>query len=165
MLVDREINRVVRSKPKNRKTRFILRADREVRCQLCFRIPEWAAGEMRVTVNGQDTPYEKDPKGFARIEGVWHEDEISVCVPSALRCYPLPDDPAMYAFVDGPVCLAGLVNEEHLLYGDPENSLLSVSDERQWQVWKTEWKTYHHRTDPQKLDRACDQAAERACSL
>jgi hypothetical protein len=43
------------------------------------------------------------------------------------------------------VCLAGLVPEEHLLYGDirnPEYTLLCPDDERQWQNWKPGWKTY-----------------------
>lgn len=44
------------------------------------------------------------------------------------------------------MCLAGLTSEERLLYGDkehPEKSLLCADDERQWQDWKTGWKTYH----------------------
>ncbi|MPM92556.1 hypothetical protein SDC9_139691 [bioreactor metagenome] len=52
----------------------------------------------------------------------------------------------MVAFLDGPVCLAGLSDREYMLHGDkeyPENSLLCAADERQWQMWKTGWKTYH----------------------
>lgn len=47
------------------------------------------------------------------------------------------------AFLDGPVVLAGLCQEERTLYGDCENpvSLLVPRYERRWQEWTGYWKT------------------------
>lgn len=146
MLQDSPLNRQVLSRPHHVSMRLCIRSAQKERWKLYLRLPGWLAGAARVEVNGQPQQWDETGNGFACLERVWDEDEVVVWLPKALRCESLPDDPSMVAFVDGPVCLAGLTSEEHLLYGDkehPEKSLLCADDERQWQDWKTGWKTYH----------------------
>ncbi|HUT18939.1 MAG TPA: hypothetical protein VM366_07250, partial [Anaerolineae bacterium] len=58
-------------------------------------------------------------------------------LPKALTTCPLPDEPDTVAFMDGPVVLAGLCDEERTLYGDVDEpaSLLAPENEREWGTW------------------------------
>lgn len=49
----------------------------------------------------------------------------------------------MAAFLDGPVVLAGLCDEERILHtkGLQENELLVPDNEREWGNWMGTWKT------------------------
>ena len=146
MMRDHAVNRTVVRRPHDIAYTLKICTDQPCGIPLLIRIPEWCEGNISISVNGEPASWEADGHGFAKVMHDWHEDTVSIRLGRRLRCYPLPDDPDMVAFVDGPVCLAGLVSEEHILYGDkehPEDSLLCASDERQWQQWKTGWKTYH----------------------
>lgn len=146
MMRDHQVNRKVLSRPHDWVTQLTLNASEPSVFDLGVRVPSWIVGQMEVSVNGSPAAYTLDEHGFAHVERTWHQDIILIRMEKRLSCYALPDDPDMVAFMDGPICLAGLVSEEHLLYGDknaPENSLLSASDERHWQRWRTGWKTHH----------------------
>ena len=146
MMKDSPVNREILSRPHCWKIRLALRAEKPCRFRLKLRAPAWRSGEITVTVNGVPAEAPVGPKGFIGLDRVWSDDIVEITVPKELRCESLPDDPDMAAFLDGPVCLAGLVPEEHILYGDrdhPENSLLCASDEREWQSWTEGWKAYH----------------------
>jgi hypothetical protein len=58
--------------------------------------------------------------------------------PKVLTTCPLPDEPDTVAFLDGPVVLAGLCEEERTLHGDKDNpaSMLTPDNEREWGEWK-----------------------------
>jgi hypothetical protein len=64
-------------------------------------------------------------------------------LPKTLTAEPLPDDPQTVAFMDGPVVLAGLVDEERALLGDPSNltELLAPANEREWTTWQQGYRT------------------------
>ena len=73
----------------------------------------------------------------------WQADTVHLVFPKALTCWPLADEPNTVAFLDGPVVLAGLVDEERTLYGDihhPE-TMLKPHCERAWSAWADGWKT------------------------
>ena len=146
MMRDNEINRQVLSRPHRWVYQVTIETEEPIAFDLSIRIPGWMAGEMDIRVDGLPADFTEDGRGFAHIERTWRRNTVTVAMGKRLSCCPLPDDPDMVAFMDGPVCLAGLVPEEHVLYGDkenPENSLLCASDERHWQRWRTGWKTYH----------------------
>ena len=71
------------------------------------------------------------------IERVWHKNQVRVELPKALWACALPDQPDTVAFLDGPVVLAGLCDEERTLYGDKDKpgTLLAPDNERQWDQW------------------------------
>ena len=146
MMRDSAINRTVLSRPHAWCYQVRIDADAPVTFDLSIRMPGWMVGLLEVTVDGEKADYTTDEHGFAHVVRTWHKQAVTIRIGKHLSCYPLPDDPDMVAFMDGPICLAGLVSEEHLLYGDkenPEDSLLCASDERQWQSWRPRWKTYH----------------------
>ena len=64
-------------------------------------------------------------------------------LPKGLITEPLPDMPGTVAFMDGPVVLAGLCNEERALYGDPDDprTILTPDNEREWEWWLPNYRT------------------------
>ncbi len=144
-LADSSLNREILSRPHAEEYTLEIHSETAQVFSLCLRLPEWLDGSAEIRVDGVPVPYTVE-NGFAVISRQWQDAVIVIRMPKKLRCVALPDDNDMVAFVDGPVCLAGLVSEEHLLYGSPEHpegTLLCADDERAWNCWKTGWKTYH----------------------
>jgi len=77
------------------------------------------------------------PSSFHPLRRTWDHARIHVELPKALTTCPLPDGPNTVAFMDGPVVLAGLCDEERTLYGDVDDraSLLAPDNEREWGTW------------------------------
>lgn len=145
MLTDSSVNREILSRPSSIRMNFCITTEKPVEFAVRLRVPGWMAGGMTVWVNGEKVKAASLAGSFVEIRRLWHDDLLAVCIGKELTCYPLPDDPDMVAFLDGPVCLAGLIGEEHLLYGDihhPEGTILCADDERHWQQWRTGWKSY-----------------------
>ncbi len=144
-MADSQDNRDTPDRPRFQSWKLKLAMDKPAAFALQLRMPDWMAGPMQLLVDGEPAEFATE-NGYAVLERTWHQQTVTVVIPKALTCVLLPDDPDMVAFLDGPVCLAGLVGEERLLYGDkehPEGSLLTPDDERAWQQWKTGWKTWH----------------------
>lgn len=145
MMRDSQANRMYPSRPASWCYTINLQSDSGTAFDLCLRIPDWCM-EYEIAIDGEAATCCKDSLGFVHLHHAWVNQTVTVCLHKALKCVALPDDDDMVAFVDGPVCLAGLVGEEHLLYGDkdhPQDSLLKPSDEREWQSWRSGWKTHH----------------------
>ena len=68
---------------------------------------------------------------------------LSLELPKSLTLVPLPDAPDVCAFMDGPVVLAGLCDEERTLVGDIEDasSMLIPHNEREWGNWLPNYRT------------------------
>ncbi len=123
----------------------------DVRCEcpasfvLRVRIPWWRRGETVVTVNGQRKDVQAmTDEGCLVISGPWSgDDHVTVSFGKEITCQRTPDAPDMVAFLDDPVVLAGLCEEERTLQGNPEHpeALLVPRNERWWQEWSTFWKT------------------------
>lgn len=146
MLHDDQANRDMPSRPHSLIIWLDVHMDQPQPFALKVRMPDWMTDRARIQIDGVDVEYELGKDGFARVMLTGEECRVSCILPKDLRCIALPDDPNMVAFVDGPVCLAGLVPEEHQLYGDanhPEYTILCPDDERQWVNWRPGWKTYH----------------------
>jgi hypothetical protein len=64
-------------------------------------------------------------------------------LPKKICACPLPDEPQTIAFMDGPLALAGLCDEQRTLYGDIEKpeTILAPDNERQWKEWLPDWRT------------------------
>jgi DUF1680 family protein len=104
---------------------------------LRFRLPEWLAGPARIEIDGQAVPITVKQPGFQTVKRTWNHDKVRIVLPKKLKTSPVPDMPEMVAFLDGPVVLAGLCDEERTLIGDPQNpeSILTPDRERQWGEW------------------------------
>lgn len=109
---------------------------------LRIREPWWLQGQATLILNGQKITVEASD-GFLELKRRWQPGDIlHVRLPKGLHCWQIPDAPDTVAFMDGPVVLAGLVNEERVLCGDINNpdTILRGDNEREWGVW---FDTYH----------------------
>jgi len=114
---------------------------KETQFALRLRLPWWAKS-FKLIVDGEEI---KDPaimKGFIEIKQSWKNNMIRIEFKKELTCYPLPDDPDTVAFMDGPVVLAGLCDEERTLYGDKNDvpSILINDNEREWGMWQNTFR-------------------------
>ena len=130
-------------RPKRWVIELSVRCDRPVEFALKLRLPWWLSGQAHVFVNGGPETVSGGPSSFHEIRRTWRDATVRVELPRALSTCPLPDEPDTVAFMDGPVVLAGLCDEERTLYGDKDNpeSMLTPDDEREWTTWKPGYRT------------------------
>jgi DUF1680 family protein len=120
-----------------------VRCEQPVSFALKLRLPWWLAGEATILVNGEPEQISAGPASFHMIRRTWQEDKVRVELPMTLWTCALPDEPDTVAFMDGPVVLAGLCDEERTLKGDknaPE-TILVPDNEREWWMWQQGYKT------------------------
>ncbi|MDB5075771.1 MAG: hypothetical protein JWO42_1950 [Chloroflexi bacterium] len=110
---------------------------------LKIRLPWWLAGEPAIAVNGRPETGPFTPSSLHAITRTWHEDRVTVVLPKALTTEPLPDRSDVVAFMDGPVVLAGLTDNEPTLRGDPTaaGTMLTPHNEREWGFWEPGYRT------------------------
>ncbi len=110
---------------------------------LRLRVPGWLAGPLALTWNGEPHELRVGPSDFVTLCGKWDHDRIRIELPKALTTCPLPDRPDTVAFMNGPVVLAGLCDEERTLHGDKDHpeTLLIPDHEREWSTWKGWYRT------------------------
>lgn len=68
------------------------------------RKPDWAAGEITVTKNGETVTPAEDG-GYMVFEGLEADDELTFTFPMEVKAYDLPDNKDMISFKYGPVVL------------------------------------------------------------
>lgn len=124
--------------------RFHITSQRPVEFALRLRLPGWLNGAATVLVNGEALVSENSG-GFAAVRRQWSDDTVTIDLPKRLAAVPLPDAPDVCAFVDGPVVLAGLCEEERTLTGDVSDpsSMLVPHHEREWGNWLPNYRTRH----------------------
>jgi DUF1680 family protein len=87
--------------------RLTLRLEAPVRLALKLRHPAWVAGDLPVSVNGRRQPAASRPGTYATLEREWRDgDVVELRLPMRLRTEPMPDDPTVVAFLQGPIVLA-----------------------------------------------------------
>lgn len=73
---------------------------------LRFRIPDWNAGVMTITVNGEKYSY-KTVDGYAQVSRSFSNgDVVNITIPEEVTAYALPDVSNSYGFKYGPVVLS-----------------------------------------------------------
>lgn len=77
---------------------------------LCLRVPDWAAGGMKISVNGNTQCYNEE---FVCIE-VENKDEIHIEIPMEVRAYALPDNAHCIGLKYGPVVLSANLGTEDM---------------------------------------------------
>lgn len=123
---------------------FTLKTQDEVYAKINFRIPEWAAGETQITINGSNIKESGKAGTYVTLERVWKDgDTVGLTFVKYLRTIPLDGDSDKVAFAYGPLVLAGLCEQEKILYGNKLHAedILEHSDEREWETWKNSFQT------------------------
>ncbi len=131
------------SRPNRWVVELAVKADAPIAFTLDIRIPRWAQPGTTVIVNGQPVEQPCVPGAFLRLERVWHNDAVRIELVKKLTAWPLPDEPDTVAFLDGPVVLAGLCQDERVLKGDPDHpeTMLRPDSEREWVMWREGYRT------------------------
>jgi len=153
-------------RPENLAYDLTVQVDQPVNFAMRLRLPWWLSGKPEITLNGEPLVVQSGPSSYVEIQRAWNQDKLHLVFPKSLVAVPLPDDPATYGFMDGPVVLAGLNPGEHIpaaggkeagsytagpnyringitLEGDaarPE-SFLTPDNEREWRFWRESYRT------------------------
>ncbi len=109
-------------------------ATESIRFTLSLRVPWWAANEPIIHMNGERIQGVASRPGFISIERMWQRDTVTIEIPRSITICSLPDMPDMGAFMDGPVVLAGLCEEEKTICrnGKHENDILRPFNQNAW---------------------------------
>lgn len=110
--------------------------------QLKFRNPWWIDGNASLFMNNKKVNYNVGD-GYITIEGVFSDDIIQLILPKKISCWPLPDRKDTVAFIDGPVALAAIDNEQRTILGDINDptSFIIPDNEREWINWLPYYRT------------------------
>ena len=75
---------------------------------LRVRVPSWASGSATLTLNGRPAGVDAEPGSYATLQREWKKgDVLEVTIPISVRTEPLHGSSDQFAFVYGPVVLAG----------------------------------------------------------
>lgn len=130
-------------RPTAMKFAFTISAEKPVTTTLSFRIPWWTKGKVKAHVEGAEVKQEVK-NGFLYLTGTFTNTEIEMTLPKEITTWPLADAPHYHAFLDGPVLLVGLSEEERTLYvkdGKKVEDLLAPHEERKWTTWQMIYQT------------------------
>jgi len=133
------------SRPDRFRYRVTVTCSRDTEFSLKLRIPWWVSGTASIFVNEELHKTSPAGPGFYELSRRWSDnDTIVVELPKKLVAEPLPGEPEMVAFVDGPIILAGLTEEERLLIGDASKpETLLIPDRERNHSW---WNAGYYRT-------------------
>lgn len=138
------LTRVYQHDPNKLAVRFRIKTDKGVRFTLKLRVPFWLKGEPVVAVNGEPVSVKADERGFLEVTRDWQDDEVYLELQKGITVCPLPGDDTRIAFLNGPIVLAGLCDEERTLYAEsdqPLETLLEPDNEREWGNWKQTFRS------------------------
>jgi DUF1680 family protein len=118
-------------------------AEQPVEFTLRLRMPWWLRGKPTLAINDQPQTVDAVAGRFLALRRAWGRDRLRLTLPKGLAAEPLPDRPDSVAFLDGPVVLAGLSEQDVTLAGDPARpaSILAPDNEREWANWIGTYRT------------------------
>lgn len=131
------------NKPDFRKYVFTVNPEESVEFTLNLRVPDWIMRDATVYVNGEKVITTADSTAFASVTRKWEKgDKVEIHLPIGVKLVTLPDDESYGAFRYGPYTLAGITDEERILYveDDDPTKELTQDTERQW----GDFRTFYH---------------------
>lgn len=114
-----------------------------VEFELRLRIPWWVSSPPTLTVDGVPLKLPHTPGTFHTEQRTWTGNRLRLELPMAITAESLPDRPDVVAFMEGPLVLAGLVDEARTLHGktdDPSSMIVPVA-EYEGGLWRTRFST------------------------
>ena len=101
--------------PEEETTRLLMKCEEPVEMALKIRHPGWVKSGMTVEVNGVPEKVEGRAGSFLTIEREWHDgDAVEIRLPMEMRLEPLPETKDTYAFLYGPIVLAGKMGDKDM---------------------------------------------------
>ena len=94
--------------PRENRTSLIVAKAPAGSLALRVRVPTWASGNATLTLNGKTLAVDTEPGRYATVQREWNKgDVLDVTIPTSVRAEPLHGSADQFAFVYGPVVLAG----------------------------------------------------------
>lgn len=128
---------------------FKVNAKKNVEFTLSFRVPEWSNDKPIVEINNKPYQYQIE-NNYINIRRNWLEDEVVIYFPSGLTMTPLSDIPNTYAFMEGPIVLAGICDNDKRLIGDSTKPLEFLIPQYEHKYEMFPWKQGCYKTINQK---------------
>ena len=122
--------------------KVIIKCDKPCEWILSVRIPSWISSQAILKENGNESQMPPDDRGFFEMRRTWDKAEFTLVFPRKIALSPIPDEPATVAFLEGPVLLAALTDEERRIEIDPARpeAFLVPDNERQWGQWNNTFR-------------------------
>ena len=122
---------------------------------LKLRIPAWVKEAVQISVAGKPLAREeyRVEKGWLILHREWKEDVITLYLPAGLSMENLPDEPDMYAVLEGPIVLAGMSAGDRGIVGDtghPED-IFHRQTEHTYGVFPWKQSTYRTVNQPENM--------------
>ncbi|MBQ8624087.1 MAG: glycoside hydrolase family 127 protein [Oscillospiraceae bacterium] len=139
-----ETTRAYANKPDFRKYVITVHTEEPVSFALKLRIPDWITKPATISVNDGEGIMVENTAEFVTLEREWRGgDRVVVLLPIGVKFITLPDDDTMGAFRYGPDVLAGITEQERILYieGDKPEDELTADTEREWGSFRTFYRT------------------------
>ena len=96
-------------------TSLTIDAASPVEFTLRVRVPGWAKGGVEMTLNGKRFAQTAGPSSYFELKRTWRAgDRVELDMPMSLTVWPMPDEPALTAFMVGPLVLAARLDGEGL---------------------------------------------------
>jgi DUF1680 family protein len=124
---------------------FSIKTDKPVKFALQLRMPWWLKEKAIIKVNGVAESV-TIVNGLFSISREWNNDEVLVEFPTQVYSVSLPDAKNKYAFMEGPIVLAGIVDNDVCLKGEASHpeSILLREYEHEYKTFP--WKQSHYWT-------------------
>ena len=126
-----------------------INSEKPVTFDLQLRLPWWLKQKAIIFVNGKQENV-NTINGYFTIKREWNNDKISVEFPSEIYAEPLPDSKNVVAYMEGPVVLAGVCDNEVELQCNPKKPELVLSREYNQEYKEIRWTQSHYKTTGQK---------------
>lgn len=128
-------------RPQAQTVEMAVACERACELDIRVRLPWWLCGPATARVGDADLELGSQPGRLVSLGRRWEAGETALHLelPRRVVAEPLPDAPDTFALLDGPVVLAGLVDAERTLVGDPADpaTMLRPHDERALELnWK-----------------------------
>ena len=133
---------ILDQKPEFMSYTFKIHAENNVNAALSFRLPWWLNSSALIYVNDEKINFEmKD--SYAIVEKHWRDDTVVIILPKRIHTFQLGEEEGTVAFLDGPVLLAGLIEEQRVIYGniDKPETIIRIHNEREWNNWLACYET------------------------
>lgn len=102
--------------PEEGATRLVFQCRRPTRLKVHLRHPYWATADFTVAVNGKIRKQSSAPSSYVVLDRVWRSgDVIRITMPFTLRTQAFTDNPRRFAYLNGPLVLAAVINPKQTI--------------------------------------------------
>jgi len=122
-----------------------VKAEKTAEFMIQLRLPGWLRKKAIIKVNGVQQPVNM-LSGLYTINRSWKDDIVTIEFPTEVYTEALPNTKNVVAYMEGPVVLAGVTDEDITLRGDIKNPKSILRQEYEQEYKLVRWKQSHYKT-------------------